>query len=72
MQVASLRVQSTTYGCGVDRFVAELPQDENIGMLQSQKYQLDLLQPCYSSLTQGTPAAQTAAATDFRGEHSIE
>ena len=25
--------------------VAELPQDPNIGLLQSQKYQLDLLQP---------------------------
>ena len=28
-----------------ERAFAELPQDPNIGLLQSQKYQLDLLQP---------------------------
>ena len=38
----------------IDR-IAELPRDPNIGLLQSQKYQLDLLQPFvvgWSSRTQ--------------------
>ena len=41
--------------------IAELPQDPNIGMLQSQKYQLDLLQPSVVGLELSNAAVAAGA-----------
>ena len=42
--------------------IAELPQDPNIGMLQSQKYQLDLLQPSVVEPELSDPAVAAGGA----------
>ena len=42
--------------------VAELPKDPNIGLLQSQKYQLDLLQPFVVGLELSNAAVAAGGA----------
>jgi hypothetical protein len=42
--------------------IAELPQDPNIGLLQSQKYQLDLLQPSVVGLELSNAAVAAGGA----------